>query len=847
MHFFSTIILGVAVAIPLSPNGPYNTNAGPKEGAINVHLVPHTHNDVGWLKTVEELFIGSRNDIQIASVQLIIDSVMESLAVDPNRTFQYVEIAFFSRWWRRANDLQRAQVLGYLKSGQLEFVNGGWVSNDEATPTFVDIIDQHTMGATWISREFGSAFNPTVGFQADPFGHSLFQAKAYTDMGMDAWYFGRSDFQDFAVRKATRNLESIHSGILAGSMDGYSTPDFFWWDVVSKDEPLNDDELLGKPNIQARLDAFVAHCLDQAQHYNRPGSKTQHILLTMGSDFTYLYAHSWFRNMDKLIHYGNLDGRLNIFYSQLSRYTASRHSVWPSVILFSDHSDHSSEQLIIDTSFSGDEDAQDKAGDWFPYCDGEAVADEDGQIVSTPQAHAFWTGYFTSRPTFKRLVRRGSAVLEICRLAELRDSGSSTAVAVLWDALSIAQHHDAVSGTANQRVADDYADRLERAIEDCLDFINSQSAASSTYISMLNDPSDTVTSPPQVLAYFAYYVASSGDAPERTGQASGAYIFRPHCPEGEVAPCRPTRIDAPWVKLRQFDDRVEWTVGPIPDMRTAGVEVVLVFEDPTIDNAGVFWTDTNGHDWVRREVDKRITWDLKVTDPVAGNYYPVTAGIAVCGQKDCLVVAPDRSCGGSSLAPGQIEVMVHRRLFNDDDRGVNEALNERGSDGQGIIVSGTTYFSKSAKKVKKEKLALPVSRAQIRPPIQIAGRLPKIAVPNGTVILQLHRINVPAFCKLSVETDCVLLRLMGTHAYHDQWMVPLEGVLPDKTISSVLEVTLNAGKRVSDLNPLKWSKSEKGIRITRGTEVSIRHGQIRTFVLTVSHKTEESVVVFASV
>ena len=37
----------------------------------------------------------------------------------------------------------------------------------------------------------------------------------------------------------------------------------------------------------------------------------------------------------------------------------------------------------------------------------------------------------------------------------------------------------------------------------------------------------------------------------------------------------------------------------------------------------------------------------------------------------------DRSQGGSSLKSGEIELMLHRRFLIDDDRGVEEALNER--------------------------------------------------------------------------------------------------------------------------------------------------------------------------
>lgn len=35
------------------------------EGKLNVHLVPHTHDDSGWLKTMDQYFYGSNNKIQV--------------------------------------------------------------------------------------------------------------------------------------------------------------------------------------------------------------------------------------------------------------------------------------------------------------------------------------------------------------------------------------------------------------------------------------------------------------------------------------------------------------------------------------------------------------------------------------------------------------------------------------------------------------------------------------------------------------------------------------------------------------------------------------------------------------
>ena len=47
----------------------------------------------------------------------------------------------------------------------------------------------------------------------------------------------------------------------------------------------------------------------------------------------------------------------------------------------------------------------------------------------------------------------------------------------------------------------------------------------------------------------------------------------------------------------------------------------------------------------------------------------------------------DRAEGGSSLKSGQMELMLHRRLFNDDAFGVGEPLNETAF-GRGLVVRG---------------------------------------------------------------------------------------------------------------------------------------------------------------
>ncbi|KAI3976640.1 hypothetical protein MKX01_008498, partial [Papaver californicum] len=42
----------------------YSTGGGVVKGKLNVHLVPHSHDDVGWLKTIDQYYVGSNSNIQ---------------------------------------------------------------------------------------------------------------------------------------------------------------------------------------------------------------------------------------------------------------------------------------------------------------------------------------------------------------------------------------------------------------------------------------------------------------------------------------------------------------------------------------------------------------------------------------------------------------------------------------------------------------------------------------------------------------------------------------------------------------------------------------------------------------
>ena len=180
-----------------------------------------------------------------------------------------------------------------------------------------------------------------------------------------------------------------------------------------------------------------------------------------------------------------------------------------------------------------------------------------------------------------------------------------------------------------------------------------------------------------------YYEGMAGNNTEFEYRASGAYIFRPDSPAVPLAQVvQLVTVSGPlFTQVRQvFADgscqifslnrgestvQVDWIVGPIRVDDGVGKEFVVRFTPDDVRNSGVFYTDLNGREMLQRKINYRPTWRMNVTEPVAGNYYPVNSIAYIDDVRTDLrmVVLNDRAQGASSLQDGTLEFMVIQTIY----------------------------------------------------------------------------------------------------------------------------------------------------------------------------------------
>lgn len=154
------------------------------DNRLKVFVVPHSHNDPGWIMTFEEYYDRSTKNIFANMVRHLTD--------DQKMTFIWAEISYFSRWYDNLNKEVQSKVKTLVKRKQLEFVAGGWVMPDEANSHWYSIIEQLMEGQQWLKKNFN--ITPTAGWSIDPFGHSPTLAYVLKNSGFENHLIQRTHY-----------------------------------------------------------------------------------------------------------------------------------------------------------------------------------------------------------------------------------------------------------------------------------------------------------------------------------------------------------------------------------------------------------------------------------------------------------------------------------------------------------------------------------------------------------------------------------------------------------------------------------------------------------------------------
>ncbi|KAF3854632.1 hypothetical protein F7725_022687 [Dissostichus mawsoni] len=793
---------------------------------LQVFVVPHSHNDPGWIKTFDKYFTDQ--------TQHILNNIVVKLPEDPRRKFIWSEISFFAKWWETADTYKQEAMRKLILGGQLEIVTGGWVMTDEANVHYFAMIDQLIEGHQWLERNIG--VTPRSGWAVDPFGHSATMSYLLKKANLTSMLIQRVHYSIKKHFASTRSLEFMWRQ----AWDTGSKTDifchmmpFYSYDVPHTCGPdpkiccqFDFKRLPGgrincpwkvppKPVVEANVAERANLLLDQYRKKSKL-YRSKVLLVPLGDDFRYDKALEWdqqFNNYQKLFDYMNSHPELHV---QHVVYRVFRCTTFCSVR-------HAHRLLLRCIQSKGV--AQGSRPPDFPVLSGDFFAYADRE-------DHYWTGYFTSRPFYKSLDRileshlRGAEILYSLAVASARHVGMEgrypiSDYALLVDArqtIGLFQHHDAITGTAKENVVVDYGTRylvLFNPIEQerlCVVTVlvntvrvrvltedgqtlpvqlSAQWSSASQMSAEVFEATFMVRLPALGLAVFHLYDSADSPLtlrsdtllrlsgrgtsaraldplPVRSQQAepqtffissqaltlgfsgttgllesikrkddpqeikvqiqfmvygtrpskdkSGAYLF---LPDGKAKPYN--QKEPPVVRVVEgplFSEVVAYyqhfqqtiRIHNVPGVDGLSIEITTAVDirDQTnkelamrlvtdIQSGDVFYTDLNGFQMQPRRHLMKL--------PLQANFYPMPSQAYIQDSNNRLTLHTAQALGVTSLESGQLEVIMDRRLMQDDNRGLGQGLKdnkkttnrfrlllERRSIGNTMMDSATTSF-----------------------------------------------------------------------------------------------------------------------------------------------------------
>lgn len=428
-----------------------------KDTKLQIILMPHSHNDPGWIKTLDGYYTGQ--------TRTILKVITDALSKNKGRKFIWAETIFLNKWFDdpEVADDYKNRFKQLVKNDQIEIVTGGWVMTEEAPTHYFAMADQLIEGHQWLKKHFD--YHPKNGYNCDTFGASPTTAYLNHLAGIDHMliqrthyvvkkHFAEDNILEFNWRQSFDNTGEDETFTHMMPFYSYDVPhtcgpdpkvccQFDFRRLASVSPRVScpwrvDPVEINAMNVGERARKLLDQYRKKSKLFAKgTESNTRVVLTLLGDDFRYdsdREAAAQFENYEKLFEYINNTPQLNAeaSFGTLRDYFALVDKARP-----------------ISKSPS-------VTGDFFSYAD---------------RTTNYWTGFFNSRPFLKWFDRRiehwlqaADTMLSIGILSgKIGESAAEEIYKKIRSGtreLDLFQHHDAITGTEKDFVHRDYADHL---------------------------------------------------------------------------------------------------------------------------------------------------------------------------------------------------------------------------------------------------------------------------------------------------------------------------------------------------------------------------------------------------
>ncbi|KAJ1893037.1 mannosyl-oligosaccharide 1,3-1,6-alpha-mannosidase activity protein [Kickxella alabastrina] len=473
---------------------------------LTLHLVAHSHSDIGWNFSFQEYYD--------RSVHSVMRQVVVQLWKNARRRFTWGDLAFLDLWMDHEGDQPnnilrgpaarltwRQLVRRLIELGRLDVVGGTYVSPDEglvswwANTAIVDI------GHRTLAKHFNATTG--VGWQVDNFGHFGATPHLLASSGYSRMVLGRMAFRDLYEFRSRSQLQFLWQSAAAGHQKAQLLTHFLSTHYGYFSKAFYFDRT-DKCDADALRRELVRYGRRQVAQYPGHG----HVMVMMGDDFAYVRAARSFACLDRLVGDAAAMG-VSVRYSTPSEYFDA---VQPFLRAMDARAGGGKGGLRL------------HSGDFYPYQD--------------RPYEQYWSGILATRPYLKWLVRHTEHAVQHAEqlLAAWNFNHPPGGLAGgLEDHLEFARkqvaigyHHDAITGTCTDQAFHDYARRLRAASRIALRLSHhllSHGAANETLVheQLLSDRTAEDSGASRA-GWGAYSTAAQPEDEQRIGALDGVQI-----------------------------------------------------------------------------------------------------------------------------------------------------------------------------------------------------------------------------------------------------------------------------------------------------------------------------------